>query len=328
MKKVLGAMAGIIFSVFCIAILGLLMSFTMGALRKLFPDSFINQMWGLVLFDIAAMVWGLAFVFKSESTGQYATAGIGFITGFVGTLLMVAFEVITSGQTFVGGADSLGRWAVYGFIIVTAIHAALVYFHHAAAPEIHQKINVGIARGEITTEAIRQATSELEAEKRQLAEAIHSDIVDSVKRDLGISSIAVDPKVGFVQVEQPAKKYQFIGAPNPIEQPAPKPQGSLWDSIKGNLPWTRKEQTVVQTVDLKDKPARIPEEVKAMYTPGTRFNDGTTSKASDPYMLKHCPRCKKETQRDYMGNCSECHIPYTYQEEPPAGDAPFPGPKE
>jgi hypothetical protein len=254
MKKVLAAMSGIIFSVFCIAILGLLMSFTLGALKKLFPDSFVNQMWGLVLFDIAAMVWGLAFVFKSESVGQYAAGGIGFVTGFLGTLLMVTFEVMTSGQTFVTDNGSLGRWAVYGFVIVTAIHAALVYLHHGTAPDIHQKINVGIARGEITTEAIRQATESLEVQKAQLAESIHSSIVDQVKRDLNIP-IAVDPSVGFV----PA----VSSVPYPVQQPKKK---GMFDWLKkpaNNAPMVKNEQVVVDVPKLQEQPAPKQEEPPA-----------------------------------------------------------------
>ena len=67
------------------------MSLTYGALQKLFPGDFTNQMWGLVMFDIAAMCWAIAFVFQSKSTGQYAVSGLGFIVGFLGTLLMVAY---------------------------------------------------------------------------------------------------------------------------------------------------------------------------------------------------------------------------------------------
>lgn len=249
MKKVLGAMSGIIFSVFCIAILGLLMSFTMGALKKLFPDSFVNQMWGLILFDIAAMVWGLAFVFKSNSVGQYAAAGIGFITGFLGTLLMVAFEVMTSGQQFVQGGDSLGRWAVYGFILVTAIHAALVYLHHATAPDIHEKINVGIARGEITTEAIRQATESLEVQKAMLAQTIHTNIVEQVKRDLNIP-IAVDPAVGFVPATQTQIAY-------PVEQS--KKKQSLFGWMKKPTGMVKNEQAIVDMPKLQEQPAPAPQ---------------------------------------------------------------------
>jgi hypothetical protein len=77
----------------------------------------------------------------------------------------------------------------YGFIIVTALHAALVYAHHGTAPQIHEQINVGVARGEIVTEAISQATKELESQKAALAHTIHADIVSQVKRDLGLYPI-------------------------------------------------------------------------------------------------------------------------------------------
>jgi apolipoprotein N-acyltransferase len=186
MKKVIATAAGILFAVFGIAILGLLMSLTFGALGKLFPGNFMNQIWGLVLFDIAAMIWALAFVFKCQSTTQYAVAAIGFIAAFVGTLGMVAVEVLLGGQTYVQVSDWVGQWLVYGYVLMTALHSALLYAHHAAAPDIHEKINVGIARGEIVTEAIKQATQSLEVQKAALAESIHNDIVAQVKRDLGI----------------------------------------------------------------------------------------------------------------------------------------------
>jgi hypothetical protein len=190
MKKVLGSMSKFVFAGFGIAVLALLMSLTYGALQRIFPGSFSNQMWGLVMFDIAAMCWALAFVFQSKSVGQYAAAGIGFIVAFVGTLGMVAAEVILSGQDLAQiDTSQIGRWMVYGFITVTAIHALLVYVHHATAPEIHEQINVGIARGEIVTEAISQATKSLEQQKAALALTIHHDIVSQVKRDLGLSPI-------------------------------------------------------------------------------------------------------------------------------------------
>ncbi len=263
MKKVLGAMSGIIFAVFSIAILGMLMSFTWGALGKLFPNSFTNQMWGMVMFDLAAMCWALAFVFKSNSVGQYAAAGIGFIVAFLGTLLMVAAEVIMGGQTFVQN-NNMGQYLVYGFVIVTAVHAGLVYLHHAMAPDIHEKINIGIARGEITTEAIRQATDSLEVQKAMLAQSIHGNIVDQVKRDLNIP-IAVQPGVGFV----PANSQQY--APVTIPQPVTVETGGTYkkpswvDRMKQTFNQAKQpqpapvgtvmhEQTVVQQVELQPQP--------------------------------------------------------------------------
>jgi hypothetical protein len=171
-----------IFAAFGVAVLALLMSLTYSALTRIFPDSLTNRMWGLVMFDIAAMCWAIAFVFSSGTTGQYATSAIGFVVGFIGTLGMVAAEVmLSSGQI---ASDDIGQWMVYGFIMVTALHAALLYAFHAASGEIHGQIEVGIARGEIVTEARREATRQLDESKRELAHNITQGIVSQVKRDL------------------------------------------------------------------------------------------------------------------------------------------------
>jgi len=221
MKKVLGGMSKFIFAGFGIAVLALLMSLTYGALQRLFPNSLSNQMWGLVMFDIAAMCWAIAFVFQSKSVGQYAAAGIGFLVAFIGTLGMVSAEVMLSGQTLTQEEIlQIAKWMTYGFIIVTAIHAALVYAHHATGPDIHEQINVGIARGEIVTEAISQATKSLEEQKAALAVTIHNDIVSQVKRDLGLQAID-----GTVFDRRDQKRYELNVAVTPEE----------WDSLVSDI---------------------------------------------------------------------------------------------
>ena len=233
MKKVLGKMSAFIFGGFGIAVLALLMSLTYGALQRLFPDSFANQMWGLVMFDIAAMCWAIAFVFQSKSTIQYAAAGIGFVVGFIGTLGMVAAEVILSGQTLAqANTAQIGQWMVYGFIIVTAIHAGLVYAHHAGAPDIAEQINVGVARGEIVTTAIEQATKVLDEQKADLAYSIRNDIISKAKRDLGL--IEADPRMPIIprQYEQAIPYPTMDQRTDELENKEPK---SIADAVKQGI---------------------------------------------------------------------------------------------
>lgn len=232
MKKVLQAAAGIIFAAFSIAILGLLMSLTFQALGKLFPDDLTNQLWGLVLFDLAAMIWALVFVYKSNSTMQYALAAIGFGSAFLGTLFMVGIEVLLSGQTYVEVAPWVGQALVYLFIIMTALHSALLYAHHATAPEIHEKINVGIARGEIVTEAIKQATDSLEVQKAALAETIHHEIVNQVKRDLGLSRGQVLDLPALPVLDTPAQKPASFSLANllPFTWAKSRPKQQIYES--------------------------------------------------------------------------------------------------
>jgi len=219
MRKVLSNITAYIFALFGIAVLGLLMSLTYQALQRIFPTSFANQIWGLVLFDIAAICWALAFIYNSETTQQYAVAAIGFVVAFLGTLGMVAAEVMLSGQQLINADTAqIGQWIIYGFIGTTAIHTALLWGHHFGAAKVHEKINVGIARGEIVTEAIRQATNQLDEHKAQLAATIRNDITARVRRDLGL--IEADPLMPFLPKEQTLPALPVL---QPIDTPQDEP---------------------------------------------------------------------------------------------------------
>ena len=213
MKKVLQQGAVWIFAIFAIAVFGLMISLTYQALQRIFPTRFDNQIWGLVLFDIAAVVWAITFIFHSKSTPQYAAAGIGFLTGLLGTLGMIAAEVTLGSNLVAADTQQIGQWLLWGFIGATALHLILIYVHHFGAPELTEQINVGIARGEITTEAVRQATQGLEETKAQLAQSIAQGIKEQVMRDLNLPILA-DPRMPII----PAQPYEQA-IPHPTIDP-------------------------------------------------------------------------------------------------------------
>lgn len=216
MKKVLAIIAGFVFAAFSVGIIALLMTLTYQALGRIFPNNFQNQMWGMTVFDIAVICWALAFVYKSKSVVQYAATGTGFLVALVGTLAMVAAEVILSGNNVTPEQlQKIGQWMVYGFIGVTVLHVIMLWVHHGAAPEIWSQIDLGISKSQVTDAARKQATDQIEKEQSLLANDLASEIVSQIKRDLNIS-IAVDPNVGFVPRQYP----QAI--PHPVEVPAIK----------------------------------------------------------------------------------------------------------
>lgn len=240
MKKVLQQGAKWIFGLFALAVFGLMISLTYQALQRIFPTRFDNQIWGLVLFDIAAVVWAVAYIFHSKSTAQYAASGIGFLTGLLGTLGMIAAEVTLGSNLVTADPQQIGQWLLWGFIGTTALHLILIYMHHFTAPELAEQINVGIARGEITTEAIRQATQGLEQEKAQLAESIARGIKEQVMRDLNLpipaNNTVFDPKTYEQAVPHPIQQSQTEFAKytellnDKAEPGTPDNYGPLWKS--------------------------------------------------------------------------------------------------
>lgn len=218
MKKVIGQVAKIVFALFSVAMIGMLMVYTFDALGYLFPNDIGNQIWGMLLFDVAAIAWALAFVFESRSLGQYAYAAIGFGVAFFGTLGMVAADVMLAGTQFTEQTAEIGKWMTYGFIFVTVMHAALIYAHHGAAPTINEEIRLGIARGEIVTHAMDKAEKGLEVKKDELAEVITADIIARVQRDLALG-ISMPARQTIVDAKAlPVEDSLIIPASSPSAQ--------------------------------------------------------------------------------------------------------------
>lgn len=245
MKKVIGKMAGFIFGAFGIGVFALLMSLTYQALQKLFPTNPANQLWGLIIYDLAAMCWAVAFVFLCKSVTQYAATGMGFIVALLGTLGMVAAEVILGGQTLIPAKQqNIGQWMVYGFIAVTAFHVIMIYVHHGAAPDIWEKIDIGIARSQVTDAAMKQATKQIAEETHLLADSLAQEIVNNVKRDLHLPIPIKDTVFD--------RRHEADTVPFPILQPPP---------------------------DQSDYTGIAPE----LYAKGTRFTDPADQARHDAY---------------------------------------------
>jgi len=235
MKKILKPLSAFLFAGFLIGMFFLVISLTFSALGRIFPDNFTNQIVGLVLFDLAALCWGLAFVFQSESTSQYAIAAIGFLVGLAGTFVMIASEVMLSAEGLAQAPDWLGRALTYTFIGASALHLSLGYAHAATAPDVDAQIRLGASQAEITSEAIRQAEQELESKRAALGDVIRPRLVANIKRNLNL----------------PMSQDEFDSLPDIIEaQPKSKANGRgvpfpLWDAITGK----RKRQPVTTTYE-------------------------------------------------------------------------------
>jgi hypothetical protein len=186
MKKILPHVMAILFAVFGLAIIAMLMIYSFSALGKLFPNNFLGQIMGMVLFDIAALVWLGTIIFLCKSVGQYAISTIGFVLGLVGTLLLVAVEVMMGGQELAKVPAWAGDSIVWTFIIALVGHVILYYAFKLSAPEISAEISLGYETAAITDEAMKQATEQLIRERGALGQIIAPRMITDVKRNLGL----------------------------------------------------------------------------------------------------------------------------------------------
>lgn len=186
MKKIMPQIAAVFFSLFGAGVILLLMTYTFQALSHIFPDNFIAQIMGMVLFDVAAIAWIGAFIHLCRSVMQYAFAFIGFGIGLIGTLGMVAIEVMLGGQQMMEPPAWINQALIYGFIAAAAAHVILYYAYKLTAPEISAEISLGIETANITEEAMKQAEATLLAERNALGGVIAPRLVNDVRRNLGL----------------------------------------------------------------------------------------------------------------------------------------------
>lgn len=186
MIKLLGPLAKTLFAVFVLAVFAGVMYYSWSALGLIFPGDLTGQLFGMALFDLAALVWFLVFVKESHSTMQYVFALVGFMVGLIGTLGLVSIEVgLSSGAKLLDGTTEQLSTI---FIIAMVSHLVLTYAYHAAAPDVSAGISLGVERARITDRAQKDAERMLVENTDQLSLPIAREHVRNVMRDLNLRS--------------------------------------------------------------------------------------------------------------------------------------------
>jgi len=184
MKKLMPYVAAFFFGVFILGVFAAMMFYSWQGLANIFPDDLLGQGFGMQMFDIAALVWFGAMVYRSRSTNQYVVSLIGFLVGLVGTLGLIGIEVgLSSGML---EREMMIKPLTYIFIAVMVVHVVLVYAHHANAPEVAADISLGIEKAKITDRAEQEATDYLTKNVQGLSAPIARELIQRVKDDLGL----------------------------------------------------------------------------------------------------------------------------------------------
>lgn len=190
MKKLMPFIAGALFALFVAVVFVTVLSLSFRALGMIFPDDLFDQAIGLALFDAAAVVWFLVFVYKSKSIWQYVAAVFGFLAGLFGMVGLVGIEVgISSGMLEV---EAMMKPLTYIFIAAAVAHVVLIYAREASAPEVAGDISLGVEKAKVTAEGMRQAEQVMQKGLPQLGAHISADLVRQALRDLGIGGQVID----------------------------------------------------------------------------------------------------------------------------------------
>jgi hypothetical protein len=341
MKALAGTVGKILFWIFAVAIFFWTASLSLAALRTILPNDPIKPYIGLVLTDIGALTWLLVFIGQAQGLPQRAISLIMFIIDLSGVVLLAAFELLSSGQTLTGIPPEMGTAVIWGVIALTLVNLTAAYFYHLAEPNTWKGIEFGVLTDRLQKEALQQAQMNVEKEAQSLGAILAARATAELKYNLRL------PMSDFEQSEHtrsdiPASKQIIDGQVSP----APSISLPFWKRHKKPAPVNMAAAANVVTY-----PQEVPQVVTKCVscdrpTDGTLLcsicvNSGIKLDINgNPYRPSPQPQVKQEDEKPgvWISDPAEFqkilaehpnHVPGTFTpkptENPPAGDAPFPG---
>ena len=191
MKDIMSAIGKIGGLIFAAAVIGFTSWMTLNLAGRLIPGNTILQAMVLVLFDVGAFVWFIQFVTQARGTVQWAIAGIGFVVGIVGTVIMTAGELVL-GQQLVALDDptKLG-WILVSTVIVAALaHAVLTYAFHFVAPEVRNRIENAQEVSKAVEKAYKDTRGEIARSSDELTAALRASVLFEAQQQIGAQTAA------------------------------------------------------------------------------------------------------------------------------------------
>lgn len=189
MRAVMSKVIQILFGLFGLAVFCLMISFSFSALGRVYPGNFLNQVMGLALFDIGAIVWLGSFVWYSRGW-QRAVSLVLFVLDFLGSLGLVAVEVLLGGQKYVTVAPWVSESLIYVFIGAVVANLAGTYMHHIMDPAVLAEIENQSMADDIEEEARRQAIVANKADMPSLGAQLAVRLRNDVRQRLKLTTLA------------------------------------------------------------------------------------------------------------------------------------------
>jgi apolipoprotein N-acyltransferase len=227
MKRIMPYVGKILFALFMMAAVVFLLSLSWSALNKIFPDSVVNQIFGLAMFDVAALAWLLAFIYVAQGFNQRSISLVLFGVSLIGTISLVGLEIALS-TGWLAYADIAIPLAIL-LMVMVAGHVTAIYLMHLFDPDVASKIERRADLDQILAQAQTDATAELDRLRPVLAREIAQGMVDEAKRELGflpvvdgnvLSSLAAPAKTKTMD-DEPAKINADVSIPKNTDGPDP-----------------------------------------------------------------------------------------------------------
>lgn len=190
MKEQFGFIGKLLGYVMGIVLFGLMASYTMSFVDKLFPDDWVKTWGSLIIFDGGALIWLILYLVASEGSSQRGVAIFMFMFDIVGAGAIVAAEVFTAGSAFMNDMEMI-NWirstALYVLIGWTVVNLAMMYLHHIVDPGQLEAMKKRSFQDKVTAKALQMSGEMVDTMAADIAKQLAASIYDRTLADLGIT---------------------------------------------------------------------------------------------------------------------------------------------
>ena len=218
MMKVLGPIVSkILLGLFMAAVFALTVILTFGSLSRIFPGDLLKAGSGLVLLDIAALVWFLVLVYASHGAMQRGIAFLMFLLSVAGVGLFAGFDSMMSGQDMVEVPAWAGEAVIYTFVLLTFANLFVLYLHHLNDPNIANEMRVQAGKDKLISRGMDKFEERLDQEAEALADTISDRMHTMALLDMNLGG-------GTVVEGHFSEPTQLVVPPEPAN-PTPPAKG-------------------------------------------------------------------------------------------------------
>ena len=189
MRDIFATVGKILGLCFAALVIGYTAMLTWMLAQRLIPGNTVLQFMTIALFDIGALTWFIQFVTQAKGTLQWAIAGVGFIVGLGGAVIMAAGELIL-GQSLVvyDNPEQLG-WILITCVIVAAVaHASMIYLFHLADPATKNRIENAQKVSKAIERAYETARGEIDRNVDELTKDLTQSVLYEARNQIAAST--------------------------------------------------------------------------------------------------------------------------------------------
>lgn len=190
MGAIFGVIGKILGFVFGALVIGFTAWLTYLLAARIIPDNTILQAMCVILFDGGALVWFILFLTQGKGTVQWAIAGIGFVVGLLGAVVMAGGELLLS-QKLVGLEDTTQiGWILICTVIGAALcHATLTYAFHFTEPAVFNRIENAQKIANVQEKAYKSARAEIDRQADDMGKDLAASLVYQARAELAAAAL-------------------------------------------------------------------------------------------------------------------------------------------